>query len=288
MKIKIATLAVVSLLLAACSSSPPKVGMQFTPEYAVVVSDKSSDALKDVAAIGAIGIRDLTQKEFSSVEADVKRMSKVINPRGGTGLGYEVGTGALAYMGGVSLSSVVGLGLASSLFSDGRPDNYKFAADYYSRPFVYAKNGVDVDVLRKAQEIAYKTLSKEIYNHYGIKTEPPEPTVYASDKSYGLYLSVKTKNGGLNVQLSDMCKNGDSSCIVDHGIMLSNKRSHLETIMAFEVAVNLPEGYFIYLPPNRSYSRLPMIVSGGSAEVRYLVEKNTDFIYGMLDGSGLK
>lgn len=267
--------------LAACAY-PPKVGKKIIVDTVPVITSSSSEALKDVAALGAVGMRDITAKEYRSVKADVARMDKLVAARtGGVGAGYHVGTGALAVAGGMSLDSVLGIGLISALFEDKRPDNYMFAKDFHYLPSIYSVSRIDIDVLREAHKQSFDALAPVMIDFFSLDIQPPQAKEGAHTSVYGDYYSYsyfnRTAKGVYTYfGFSDYCKEGDQKCRIGYTSAHSTTLSptSFETLMALEVASRLPEGYFIYMPPNRSFYRLPMIISGGTAEVRYLVVKD--------------
>ena len=72
---------------------------------------------------------------------------------------------------------------------------------------------------------------------------------------------------------SHKCVSGDKECIVYFIFNKGYELLPMHTVVARLVALELNEGSFIYLPPNKAIYRLPMIIRGGTGEIEYLVEK---------------
>lgn len=260
-------------LLAACSSSPPKVGSDVIVENKPVLSNSSSEALKDIASLGALGVRDLTVKEFQSVRSDADRFGKIASTRKGVGAGYHVGTGALALLGGMSLGDVLGVGLASAMFTDSRPDNYDFAKDFSSTSRAFSLGGVDRDVLLNAKKSSIEAMMPEILKALSLNSS--YEIEHFSNASSGLE-GYRAKAGNLVVAYFLNCTDAPKSCRSSVAMYRAGNGAVLENALILDMASRLPESYLLYMAPNRSVYRLPMIVSGGSAEVRYLVEKDSN------------
>lgn len=263
------------IILSACSANPPKVGTTIKVETVPIISERSSDALKDIAKYGAIGVRDLTVKEFSKFKSDVEKLDKVSSARTGVGTSYHVGTGALAIAGGMAFDSVLGIGLLSAMLEDKRPDNYEFARDFNSSPRLYSKNGVSIEVLRKAHKEALQAYLEYVLP--ALKMNVPKETKESEDKDKGRFgESAWLYDGARSFRAitSSYCVDGDKNCSVYYDSYYKNSPTPYENLFLIEIALRLPSDYMIYLPPNRAVYRLPSVIYGETAEIKYLVENN--------------
>src|SRR5690554_5069637 len=137
--------------MAGCAVKPPKAHHYISNNEQIVVKENSSSALVSLYESSAVGVRDLTQAEFSKNKKDVERLAVVSGSRGGLNrVAYEAGGIGLGLAAGLSLNTVLGYGAVTSIFSDDRPDNYLFAWDFDSGIKLFSSSGVSVEELESA------------------------------------------------------------------------------------------------------------------------------------------
>src|SRR5690554_5529508 len=120
-------LALIALVLAliGCTTTPPKVHTPVTNMDDIVLTEHSSEPLKLLASMQAVGVRDLTPKEFKRTARDRNKFTENVGAQDGFNrLAYEAGGVGLSLAAGLSVGSVLGFGALTSFTSDDTPSNY--------------------------------------------------------------------------------------------------------------------------------------------------------------------
>lgn len=281
-------------LVTGCAVKPPKAHHYISNNEPIIVKENSSSALVSLYESNAVGVRDLTQAEFSKNEKDVERLATVSAQRDGFNrAAYEAGGIGLGLAAGLSLNTVLGYGAVTSIFSDDRPDNYVFAWDFDSGIKLFSPSGVDVESLeasiKKSMDdalILFEELLpiggefKTITNPKGTMTKAfgrKDISMIELEYFTHVFHSNEKIPGGspaLAMISSHRCTNGDAQCSVS--VELRGRKSEklpMAITVAQLIATNLKEDQFVYFPPDKSLYRLPMIIRGGTGEIEYLVEK---------------
>ncbi|MFY9178613.1 MAG: hypothetical protein WAO12_02400 [Venatoribacter sp.] len=284
------------LSLVGCAATPPKASVIVNNDSDIVISTNSSEALKELNALGFKGVRDLTSSEFKRNKKDADLFEKYTGSKDGFNrLAYEAGGVGLGLAAGLSMGTVLGYGALTALTADDRPDNYHFAWDFDGRimvvskkgkvddnklndaifnvleqlpsiyPSIFTKDARDMDG-RNANGLSERIKRSEYNNKRKIKVVV-EPVPYFFGVRYAKTHAVFARSYcSPSVDKCEVLMNFADVRKVGSQLAQSNLLLRL-------VATELDEDHFVYLPPGKSMYRLPMIIRGGTGEIEYLVEK---------------
>ena len=289
------------VLMTGCAVKPPKAGVVVLNKDPVYITENSSNALLSLHASKASGVRDLTIEEYSKYKKDREHLESNVGSREGLNrTAYEAGGIGIGLAAGLSLGAVLSYGALTALVSDDSPDNYVFAWDFDGRLKVYSASGNVDQSLVHAAIISAVEKSIDVYssvfpNGQDLVVEESKDgfekhkislfnkrTAY--DKSHKkikheintIYLKVFYSSLGkreVRVSAQSHCSGLSQNCELTVFFGEVGKAHTLTTSVVRFIAYNLPADYFIYLPPDKSLYRLPMIIRGGTGEIEYLVEK---------------
>src|SRR5690554_2243428 len=293
------------LSLVGCAATPPKASVIVNNDSDIIISNNSSEALKELNSLGFKGVRDLTSSEFNRNKKDADLFEKSTGSKEGFNrLAYEAGGVGLGLAAGLSMGTVLGYGALTALTADDRPENYSFAWDFDGRIMVASKSGqVDSEKLHSAiisvMESLYEIYpdmfseetdltiqqsadgleqqyKREVYNKKNkIKLEQ-EPVAFQRVSKRGTLNGKVVKPYTATTQ--SFCSDNLKECeIVVNVYNFSKGQSGMRlpqsNLILRLISAKLNEEHLLYLPLNKALYRLPMIVRGGTGEIEYLVEK---------------
>lgn len=287
------------LSMVGCASAPPKIGVVVLNDDDIRITDKSSEALKVLNSYGAKGVRDLTALEFKKTKKDIELFEKeVAYTESFNRAIYEAGGVGLGLAAGLSASSVLGYGALTTIFADNRPDNYDFAWDFEGKVKVYSDDGVvDFDEISSAYVAAHNSSIKLLAEYLGKGSEVLDVKI-AQDGfekelgAFNLRRVYNNKRKAVRVEIDTVylktfysadnqkgfggrsyCGGGVNGCEITTDFFGFSNMHAMTTPIFRLIAIELGEKYTLYMPPNKSIYRVPLIIRGGTGEIEYLVEK---------------
>lgn len=294
--------------LVGCTTTPPKVHTPVTSQYEIELTETSSEPLKLLASMQAVGVRDLTPKEFKRTLRDREKFEKNVGGQEGFNrAAYEAGGVGLGLAAGLSVGSVLGFAALTSFAADDTPDNYVFAWDFDGKARVYSKQGkVDNEVLIKAFETGLADFVASYPDLFQLVTEPTVisnldgslPKVDSRGRVFKTYVynekrkrrsveadtiyyrignsARRPKSRTIYSGINSYCSGDTNGCEIKAIVNDINKPMPIVTNLYRLIAANLPDDYVIYLPPDQGVYRIPMVAYGGSGAIEFLVDKTAE------------
>jgi hypothetical protein len=286
-------LALTILVVSGCSTAP-RVGDVSGADYPLEFSQASSDALNTLRHTRLRGIRDLNRDEFSVLKDDLAKFHEITQVTPDNRLSSNAFAATSAAVGtsmGLALDYAMGIAILGRLAADDREINYDFSGDFNSKTILYSPLSADqfLDQLEVAIPKSMESFNKLINHKYMVDIDQKPIVVRLkagakgnnTDKDVYEYVSVVSKKvDGKKIpsmfHFAAMCPPVSLKgvlCDVYIKFKLNRKENPAVSILAQEIARNLPKDSVLYMPPRKDLYQLPMIYTTSGSPM-FLVESN--------------
>ncbi|MDR9467989.1 hypothetical protein [Marinospirillum sp.] len=256
----------------------------------IEITDNSSDELRLLKEEGFTKARDLTRDEFEEYAEDRQAMEQ------GLTRSFEESNRTAGGMTGAAVGAITGMGIGQfALFgaagADGEDKRYSFYKDYGVSNFLIKSEGqLKFEKIRSVIDEVVKKYGESFKSKHSLNEDELVTDDYTSTGKYTTYEYINSYSGDeverviVGYTMTGYDNDNDNkfgknkiSLDLHHYIGEYAKSRDVHYLQTFNIYKNilkeLDGSFKLYLQPNKTSYRLPMIIYGGDGSHSYLVEK---------------